>query len=125
MGKVPIHFIGFLANADRSLAGIRMGDGFVVQRRSIDDVAPFLKKIDKYYGLQKDCGVLSRSCVCVVRTDLDQFEGTPQEGVAFRPHVLDEAHRFVQDKCRLLRLFKEGNVILEHSFGLGQFRQVL
>ena len=116
MGKVPIHFIGFLANADHSLAGIKMGDGFAVERRSTDDVAPFLKKIDKYYGLPKVSGFLNRNCVCVVKADLNQFEGTPQGGVAFRPHVSDDAYRFVQDKCRLLRLFKEGNVVLEYSF---------
>jgi len=33
-----------------------------------------------------------------------------------RPKVLGEAHRCVQDKCRLLRLFKEGNIVLACSF---------
>jgi hypothetical protein len=61
VAKVPIHFIGFPGNADHSLAGIGMGHGFAVEHRSIDDVVPFLRKIDKYDGLQRDSGLLRRS----------------------------------------------------------------
>ncbi len=116
MAKVPIHFIGFPANADHSLAGLRMGEGFVIEHNTTDDVAPFLRRIDKHYGLPKGFGFLTRRCGCVVRADLAQFHGTPQGGVAIRPSVLDEAHKLIRDRCRLLRLFKEGNMILAYSF---------
>lgn len=116
MADVPVHFVGFLANVDHSLVGMSMGNGFMLEHRSKKDVAPFLRQIDKHYGLQTGFGFLTWSYGCVVRTDLAQFEGTPQGGVAIRPTVLDEAHRFVRDKCRLLRLFKEGNIVLAYSF---------
>jgi len=115
MAKVPIHFIGFLANVDDSIKGLEMGDGFAVERKSKDDVMPVLRKIEKYSGRRAGFDVSSRSYYCVVKTGVARFEATPQGGVAFRPDVLDEAHKSVQDKCRLLRLFKEGNVVLIHS----------
>ncbi len=116
MAKVPIHFIGFLANVDHSITGLKMGGGFAIEHKARGDIAPFLRKIDKYYGPQTGFGHLTRSYGCVVKANLAQFEGTPQGGVAIQPNLLDEAHRFVQDKCRLLRLFKEGNIVLTYSF---------
>jgi hypothetical protein len=119
MAKIPIHFIGFLVNVDNSIKGLRMGDGFAVERKSKNDVLPFLREIDRYhryYGLQTAFSILSRNHYCVVRNDVAQFEATGQGGVAIRPNVLDKARTCVQDKCRLLRLFKEGNVTLACSF---------
>lgn len=115
MSKVPIHFIGFLANADHSIGGLRMGEGFAIEHKSKDDVAPFLREIDKYYGLRTRFGFLSRPYCCVLKADIARFEGTPTGGVVIRPNVLDHAHQFVRDKCRLLRLFKEGNIVLAHA----------
>lgn len=120
MATVPIHFIGFLANVDHSVTGLRMGEGFAIERKSSNDVAPFLREINRYhecYGLQTAFSILSRSShYCVLRTDSAQFEATPEGGVGMRPKVLGEAHRCVQDKCRVLRLFKEGNIVLACSF---------
>jgi hypothetical protein len=116
MAKVPIHFMGFLANVDHSVTGIRMANGFVVEHKSNDDVSPFLRKIDKCYGLQTGFHFLTPSYSCVVKANLAQFEGTPQGGVAIQPNVLDEAHMFVRDKCRLLRFFKEGDIVLAYAF---------
>lgn len=116
MSKRDIHYIGFLANVNHSIEGLRMGDRFTIEDKANEDVAPFLRKVDKYYGLQTGIGVLSRGFCCVVETDVAQFEATPQGGVAIRPDVLDKTHKFVQDKCRLLRLFKEGNIVLTFSF---------
>jgi hypothetical protein len=119
MAKVPIHFIGFLANVDHSVTGLRMGEWFAIEQKSKNDVAPFLREIDKYheyYGLQTAFSILSGSYYCILRTDIAQFEATPEGGVAMRPKVLDDAHKRVQDKCRLLRLFKEGNIVLVCSF---------
>ncbi len=116
MAKVPIHFIGFLANAGHSIEGLRMGERYAIEGRSNDDIAPFLRMIDRHCGFETGVGVLSRSSCCVVGTDIAQFEATPQGGVAIRPDVLKESHTFVQNKCRLLRLFKEGNIVLVYSF---------
>jgi len=119
MAKVPIHFIGFLANMDHSITDLRMGEGYAIEHKPKNDVAPFLREIDRYhkhYGLQTAFDILSQSCCCVVRTDIAQFEATPEGGVAMRRKVLDDARKCVQDKCRLLRLFKEGNITLACSF---------
>ena len=48
MAGVPIQFIGFLANVDDSIKGLKMGDGFAVERGSKNDISPFLKKIEEY-----------------------------------------------------------------------------
>jgi len=116
MAKTPIHFIGFLANTDPSVKGLRMGERYTVEYRSNDYITPFLRMLDSHYGFETAMGVLSRSSCCVIGTDIAQFEATPQGGVAIRPSVLTEVHKFVQDKCRLLRLFKEGNIVLAYSF---------
>jgi len=83
------------------------------QRQSSIDVAPFLRGVNRYhecYGLQTAFGILTRgSHYGVLGTDIAQFEGTTNGGVGIGPRVIDNAHKRVQDKCRLLRLFKEGN----------------
>ncbi len=116
VAKVPIHFLGFLANVNDSITGLRMGNEFAIERKSNSELAPFLRQIDKHYGLQTGFPFLTRSHGCVVRREIAQFEGTPQGGVAVRPHVLNEGHKFVRDKCHLLGLFKEGNIVLAYSF---------
>lgn len=116
MATVPIHFMGLLANVDDSMRELKMGDGFVVECKSQNEILPFLKQIEKYSGLRPGFDALFRSHFCVVRTDAAQFEATPQGGVAMRLDVLDEMHKCAQDKCRLLRLFKEGNIVLARSF---------
>ncbi len=115
VAKRNIHYIGILANVDRSVTGLRINDKFTIEYKSNDDIAPFLRKIDKHYGLQKGLGISPRGSYCVVGADIDQFEATPQ-GVAMRPSVLNKTHELLQDRCRLLRLFKEGNVTLAYSF---------
>jgi hypothetical protein len=114
--KTPIHFLGFLVNVDDSIKGLKMGGGFAVELKSKHDVLPFLRKIEKCSGLRSGFDALSRSHCCVVKIDVAQFDATPQGGVAIRLDVLDEVHKKVQDKCHLLRLFKEGNIILARSF---------
>jgi hypothetical protein len=120
VAKVPIHFIGFLANVDRSITSLRPGEGFAIERKSSIDVVPFLRGVNRYhecYGLQTAFRILTRgSHYCVLGTDIAQFEGTANGGVGIRPRVIDNAHKRVQDKCRLLRLFKEGNIVLACSF---------
>jgi hypothetical protein len=112
MAKKNIHYIGFLANASNSIKGLKIGEGFAIEPIQNSDITPFLRKIEKHYGLL----TFPTSSCCVVGTDIAQFEATPQGGVAIRPSVLNQAHEFVQDKCRLLRLFKEGNIVLAYSF---------
>ena len=112
MAKRNIHYIGFLANASGSIKGLKLGKGLVVEPIQNTDITPFLRKIEKHWGLLTS----PPSSCCVVGPDIAQFEATPQRGVVIRPKVLNETHKFVQDKCRLLRLFKEGNIVLIYSF---------
>jgi hypothetical protein len=111
-----VHFIGFLANVDDAITGLQIGDGFTVESRSASDVAPFLEKIDLHYGRRASLEASSGGCYCVLGSGIAEFETTPQGGVVIRPDVLQNAHSRVQHTCRLLRLFKEGNILLAQSF---------
>lgn len=116
MDKCKVHFIGFLANVDDSITGLQIGDGFTVEGKTESEAMPFLRNIDFYSVVQARLGMSHGGCHCVVKPDIDEFETTPQGGVVIRPDVLQHAHSLVSHKCRLLRLFKEGNILLAQSF---------
>ncbi|MBP7050778.1 MAG: hypothetical protein KBE65_07175 [Phycisphaerae bacterium] len=115
MARVPVHFIGFLANVDDSITKLELGDGFVTERRSSSDVMPFLRCIDSFWGT---CGRddIPSGGFCVVKPNLAAFEATGRGGAAIRGDICEQTHMFVRGKLRLLRLFKEGNVVLPYSF---------
>jgi len=50
VAKVPVHFIGFLANVDDSITKLQLGDGFVIESSSAPDVIAFLKCIGSFWG---------------------------------------------------------------------------
>lgn len=52
---------------------------------------------------------------CVIKPDVAEFEPTPG-GVAIQFGVAGEVHRSIQEKLRILRLFKDGNIVLHYSF---------
>ena len=115
MSKVAIHFIGVLANVDDSISKLRLGVGFTIEGKSEGEVAPVLRMIDQYYGLQARLAISHERYYCVARRNIAQFDATPQGGVVIRPQISDKNHVVVRDKLRLLRLFKEGNVFLAYS----------
>lgn len=51
MAKVPIHFIGFLLNVDDSITRLDLGECISIEKRSQQDVATFLRKIEFHYGV--------------------------------------------------------------------------
>ena len=53
---------------------------------------------------------------CITKQVATEFEGTSQGGVVIRWGVERRLHQHTGDKFRLLRLFKEGNVVLAYSF---------
>lgn len=128
MEKKDIHFIGFLANVDDSILGLNLGQPFVIEKKSQGDTSSFLRHIRQYYGTEsEDCilavedqvnGVVHNQSFyyyCVTAKNVGSFDSTPQGGVVIQWGKHREFHRLIQDKLRLLRLFKEGNVSLGFS----------
>lgn len=124
MAKVPIHFIGFLANVgDDSITKLRLGDGFVIESNppSIEseyssDIAPFFEQIRTHWGLS-GLGEISPEGSChVVKLNFAESGAMGGDCMATHSGIHVKAHIFVQNRLRLLRLLKEGNAVLAYSF---------
>lgn len=122
MPKRKIHFIGFLANVDDSILKLKLKKGFEIKKLSQQEVMPFLRTIDFHYGVNSTRGILNfaldgmcSGCYCVSKSAVTEFESTPQGGVVIQWGKGGELHRTIQDKLRLLRFFKEGNIALQFS----------
>jgi hypothetical protein len=125
MPKVPVHFIGFLVNVDDSILNLDFGDGFRSVKKSQQDLAKFLSKIQFHYGADApvEGGVLGFSpdgrpsgSYCLVKQNAIELEATPQGGVVISIGPLKDISQSIRNRIRLLRLFKEGNVFLRFSF---------
>jgi len=123
MPKIAVHFIGFLVNVDDSFLKLNLGDGFVIVKKSQQEIIKFLSKIEFHYGVDEITkGVLgfaadgrSSGPYCIVKQNAEELEGTAQGGVVIRLDKLKGIGQFIRNKIRLLRLFKEGNVFLRFS----------
>ena len=126
--KKDIHFIGFLANVDDSILKLDLGQSFAIEKKSQTDVSPFRHYISFHWGTSADSEILavedqvndivhnqSFYCYCVTARNVESFDSTPQGGVVIQWGKHEEFHRSIQNKLRLLRLFKEGNVSLGFS----------
>ena len=83
---------------------------------------PFLDFIEKSYGEEERVRVIAfdsqgspKGCYCVTKPSIDQFEATSRGGVVIKWATGRTVHSQLQDKLRLLRLFKEGNVVMPYS----------
>jgi len=83
---------------------------------------PFLDFIEKSYGEEERVRVIAfdsqgspKGCYCVTKPSIDQFEPTSRGGVVIKWATGRTVHSQLQDKLRLLRLFKEGNVVMPYS----------
>lgn len=120
MSKRKIHFLGFLANVDHSILKLDFGEGFRTERMSQEEVKPFLQKSDFFYGTHGQCDILRSGtppdCYCIIKDDIDVYESTPQGGVIAKWGKLKQIHTLLSDKIKLLRLYKEGDILLRFSF---------
>lgn len=119
MSETRINFIGFLANVDDTILKLDLGDSFVVEKLSQEEVGPFLKQIEFHYGTNAITGIFCEGalprCYCIRNNNIANFQSTEQGGVVIR---LTECKRYLKDirhKVRLLRLYKEGNILLHFS----------
>lgn len=122
MPKRKIHFIGFLANVDDSILKLKLKDDFEVKKLTQQEVRPFLRKIEFHYGVDTGFQMLEfqpdgkpSGCYCITKQSAAKFEGTPQGGVVIKPGELKRFVSTLRDRIRLLRLFKEGNIVLWFS----------
>lgn len=128
MDKKDIHFIGFLANVDDSILKLDLGHPFTIKKMPQEDVISFLHDIRQFNGTKSDDGILaiedqvdglvhnqSFYYYCVIARNVESFEATPQGGVVMRYGALGNIVEPIRNKLRLLRLFKEGNILLLFS----------
>jgi len=122
VAKVPIHFIGFVANVDDSITRLRLHDGFMIQekRKPYNEVSPFFDRIKFQYGLT---GALPLAFDAwtgysyITKPSITEFEGVP--GVRAIPQafaLMSGLADSPRNQLRLLRLFKEGNPIMRYAF---------
>lgn len=127
MEKKDIHFIGFLANVDDSVLKIDLGHPFKIEKKPQGDTGSFMRYIRQHYGIKSEDGILavedrvngivhdqSFYYYCVTAENVESFESTPQ-GVVLRCDALKRIFYPLRDKVRLLRLFKEGNILMRFS----------
>jgi hypothetical protein len=117
MSKRRIHFLGFLANVDDSILKLNLRGDFRTEKESQNGVKPFMQKTGFFRGADGQFDVLSSgSCYCVVKDDVDEFDSTPQGGVIAKWGRLEQIHTPLNNKVKLLRLYKEGDILLCVSF---------
>jgi hypothetical protein len=129
MEKKDIHFIGFLANVDDSILKLDLGQPFTIEKKSQGDAGSFLRHIRQHYGTKSEDGILmvedqvngivhnqSFYYYCVRAKIAESFECTPQGGGVIRPNEWEKNIFYpLRNKIRLLRLFKEGNILMQFS----------
>ena len=111
--------MGFLANVDDSILKLDFGEGFGTKKMSQEEAKPFLQKIDFFYGTDGQSDILRGvlpDCYCIIKDDIDAYESTPQGGVVAKRGKLKQIHTLLSDKIKLLRLYKEGDILLRFSF---------
>ncbi len=128
MAKRKIHFIGFLANVDDSILKLDLGQNFAIEKKSQHEVAAFRRYISSHWGTSAELHVLaveehgnnfvrnqSFHFYCVTARDIESFNRTSQRGVVERQDAFSRFLYPLRDKVRLLRLFKEGNILMRFS----------
>jgi hypothetical protein len=128
VGKKDIHFIGFLANVDDSILKLNLGQPFTIEKKSQDKVTAFQRHICSHWGTSAELQVLaveehgndfvrdqSFHFYCVTARNVESFDSTSQGGVVICPDALERIFYSLRDKVRLLRLFKEGNILMRFS----------
>jgi len=120
--KKDLYFIGFLANVDDSILKLRIVDGFSIDKKQQNEIMPFLKKLDFYYGAESGFEIIgfkqdgrSNGCYCIKNHFPELVESTPQGGIVIPIAKLKEIQQGLRNKLRLLRLFKEGNIFMRYS----------
>ncbi len=84
MSKVPIHFMGFLANVGNdAVTELQLGDGFVIERGSPSDVMPFLRRIDFHWGMRGRDDISPEGSYRVVKLNIAEFEATGRAALPF------------------------------------------
>lgn len=120
MSKRKIHFLGFLANVDDSILKLNIGEGFRTEKMSQEKIKPFLDKVGFHYGTEGQGDILTQGtlpkCYCMIKDNVDEFESTEQGGVVIKWRSLSPIHTQMSDSINLLRLYKEGDILLRFSF---------
>ncbi|MGB2864513.1 MAG: hypothetical protein WBC05_14390 [Sedimentisphaerales bacterium] len=120
--KKDLYFIGFLVNVDDSILKLRIGDDFSIDKKQQQEIMPLLQKLDYHYGVESGFEIIKfnqdgspSGCYCINKYLPEFVEGTPQGGIVIPVAKLKEIYRCLRDKLRLLRLFKEGNILMRYS----------
>lgn len=119
MKETKVHFIGFLANVDDTILGLKLGDDFVVEKLSQKEVVPFLKRIEFHYGASGYPEIFTQGaspkCYCIRNDNIANFQKTEQNGVVIKIAECENYLNNLKKKVRLLRLFQGGNILFRFS----------
>ena len=118
MSDTSIHFIGFLINVNDSILKLKLGDNFVIEKLPQKKAKPFIDNLNKFRSYN-DVNIIGDSpqYYCVVKQKVAKFQATEQGGVVIRLAESQQIKNEIRNRIRLLRLFKEGNILL-HSLCL-------
>lgn len=120
MSKIKVHFLGLLANVDDSILGLNFGEDFRIEKMSQQKIKAFLDKIHFHYGTNSQTNIISGGtlpeCYCVIKDNVDEWESTPPGGVVIKWGELEKIHSKSSNKVKILRLYKEGDILLRFSF---------
>lgn len=99
-----------------------MGQPFIVEKKSQDEVAAFRRYICSHWGRSAELELLaveehgnnfvrdqSFHFYCVTAKNVESFQGV------IRPAAFQKIFYRLRDKIRLLRLFKEGNILMRFT----------
>lgn len=122
MAKIPVHFFGFLANVDDSITALQLNDGFRIEKKAQAEVMAFLDSVEKSYGRNESFRLIAfasdgrpQGCYCIMKRDVDRFEATSRGGMIVKFDAGRTVHSQAEEKLRLLRLFKEGNIVMPYT----------
>ena len=120
--KKDLYFIGFLVNVDDSILKLQLGNGFLIDKREQQEIMPFLQKLDSHYGRESGFEIInfkqdgqSSGCYCINKRFPEFVESNQQGGIVIPIAKLKMIQQGLRDKLRLLRLFKEGNILMRYS----------
>ena len=120
MARVPIHFMGLLANVDDSITRVRLPDGVIVEKKPCNEVSSFVDRIEFLHGFTAALHSRLRAPTgyfCITKPAVCEFEGVAGVSVIQQPFALMNGFADVpRNLLRLLRLFKEGNPIIDCGF---------
>lgn len=127
MREFTLRFVGFLSNCDDSILDVQFGNGYNVKKQGYQEAIQFISELTGKDQMDS-AGIIMRYAlgssptppVYYIEKEVNIQTGeTPQTGGASGDVVklFSEGSNYFFNRLRLMRLFKEGNILMPISFG--------